>query len=146
MLHIQREGSLITLDGRVRIEPGPALKKATATKELLDNSITAPHYALEREVEVRGELLTVPGIDAMGDPIALGKPIQYLDWVGHSMGTEGATSWYVYRMEDLTAAELKVRGVDKELCAAEDLTIWREKAVAGSEDEAFALAIPLLNG
>jgi hypothetical protein len=133
MANIQREGNLITLDGRVRIEAGPTLNKATATKELLDNTVTAEHYQPE-------------AFDAMGKPIVLGEEMHYLDWVGHTQGTEGSTSWYVYRLEDLTTAELKERGIDKSTAAPEDLTIWREKAAAGSEDEALGLAIPLLNG
>jgi hypothetical protein len=97
MANIKREGNLIELDGRVRIEHGPTLVKATATKELLDNSVTAEHYQ--------------PGaFDALAKPIVLGEEMHYLDLVGRAQGTEGSTSWYVYQLEDLTEAELKKAG------------------------------------
>jgi hypothetical protein len=132
MANIVRDGSMITLDDKVRIEPGPALKKATATEELLDNSSTAEHYLPDK-------------FDALSKPIVLGEEMHYLDWVGHTQGVEGSSCWYVYHLEDLAPAELKSRVIDKATAAPEDLVIWREKAACSSEDEALGLAMSLLS-
>jgi hypothetical protein len=131
MANIVRDGNMITLDGKVRVEPGPVLKKASVTDELLDNTVTADHYQIGK-------------LDAKGDPIEPGGEMHYLDWVGHGQGAEGSTCFYVYRLEDLTAAELKERGIDKSQAAPEDQVIWREKGAAASEDEALGLAMSLL--
>lgn len=69
---------LFELDGK-RIERGPRLMKATATKALLENSVTADHY----QVGLR---------DAMGTPIALGEQMNYFDWKNPDNFT-----WHTYR-------------------------------------------------
>jgi len=53
-------------DGAIRIESGPVRRREKATEELLGER-TADHY---RE----------GGVDALGKPIALGKPMDYIDW------------------------------------------------------------------
>jgi hypothetical protein len=132
MATIVREGEMVTLDGRVRVEPGPVLKKGIATPELLDDAVTAAHYQEAK-------------LDAKARPIEQGKEMHYLDWVGHTQGAEGSTCWYVYRLEDLTAAEIKARGFDPFKASPEDLSIWREKATEASYDEALGTAMSLLN-
>jgi hypothetical protein len=52
--------------GKARVEQGPALKKAKATRELLHNSLTADHY----QEGLR---------DARGKPIKVGDEMHYLD-------------------------------------------------------------------
>lgn len=67
---------LVEIDGKVRIERGPAKKTAKATEKLLANDATAAHYQLGRT-------------DADGNTIEAGKHMAYLDWLG-------AKGFYVY--------------------------------------------------
>jgi hypothetical protein len=46
MADVKRDGDLITIGDRVRIEAGPALVHSTATAELLSDAATASHYAV----------------------------------------------------------------------------------------------------
>lgn len=64
-----RKGDRLELDGgRFRVEAGPALKRAKATAELLDNANTADHYQ--------------PGLsDAKGEEIVEDKQFHYLDYL-----------------------------------------------------------------
>lgn len=64
-------------DDSIRIEAGPARKRAVATKELLDDAVTATHYKVG-----------LP--DAMGKPIVLGEEFDYVDW------RADALAWNVY--------------------------------------------------
>lgn len=133
MADIRREGTLIEIDGKVRIEPGPVLLQAKATEELLDNAVTAEHYQ--------------PGaFDALSKPIELGKTMSYLDWNGHKAGTEGATAFYVYQLDKLTAEELKEREIDPKTAEPEQLTIWRKVGAEPTEDAAMGVAMGLLGG
>jgi hypothetical protein len=63
----------------VRVENGPARKHAIATRDLLDNAVTASHY-------FEGSR------DAMGKIIQLGQQMTYLDY-------KGTWVWYVYQYD-----------------------------------------------
>lgn len=69
---------MIEIGTTIRVENGPARKTAVATKALLDDAVTASHYAV-------GER------DAMGKEIVLGEPMSYLDYFGEWV-------WYVYQL------------------------------------------------
>ena len=87
-----------TVGSNVRIEPGPALKRATASPETLDNSVTAPHYQV-------GER------DAMGRAIREGEEFHFLDY---NAGEDGRV-WYVYQEQEvpvLDAAGNPINGED----------------------------------
>jgi len=78
----------IEIGSTIRVENGPARKTATATKELLDNRVTAEHYQ-------------VGAFDAMGKRIVLGESMIYLDYYGEWV-------WYIYQLkDDATAPEGK---------------------------------------
>lgn len=161
-MDIVKHGDITELDGRVRVEPLPRLIKATATPELLDNSVTADHYQPPRPAS--GDEIASPAVltndegerlflDAKGKGIELGKPFQYLDWYGHAdPDNDHATVWGLYRYEPLSAAELKERGWDDK--ALERLTperreevsnVWREIAQLDTYDEALTQATQLLS-
>jgi hypothetical protein len=63
------ERILVEISKTQRVERGPARKRAVATKELLDDSSTAPHYRAGWR-------------DAKGKPIALDQEMDYLDYYG----------------------------------------------------------------
>lgn len=65
----------------LRVESGPKRIEAVATKELLDDAVTAHHYH-------------VGGKDAMGKTIVIGEPMTYLDYYGEE-------TWYLYQLEDV---------------------------------------------
>jgi hypothetical protein len=75
---MSKKREFIEIGETVRVENGPARKTAVATEELLDDAVTASHYAV-------GEW------DAMGKPIVLGEPMTYLDYRGEWV-------WYVYQL------------------------------------------------
>lgn len=133
MADIRREGTLIEIDGKVRIEPGPVLVQAKATEELLDDTLTAEHY---RE----------GAYDAMAKPIELGKPMHYLDWNGHKAGTDGSTCFYVYQLDKLTAEELEEAEIDPKTAEPDQLVIWRKVGAEPTEDAAMGKAMGLLAG
>lgn len=69
----------IQFSDAVRIERGPARKRAIATTELLDDAVTARHYQVGAK-------------DALGNPIKIGAHMDYLDWKGDYV-------WYVYKLD-----------------------------------------------
>ena len=71
---------MIEIGTTIRVENGPARKTAIATKELLDDAVTARHYQVGEH-------------DAMGKTIALGEPMTYLDYKGEWV-------WYIYQLRD----------------------------------------------
>ena len=79
----------------VRVECGPKRKRTKASKEMLNDRVTAPHYSIGR-------------LDAMGKRIVVGKEMTYLDYMGEWV-------WYVYKLDKDTDKWL-VKGefVDKE--------------------------------
>lgn len=81
---------LIQVTPDIRVESGPARKRALATQELLDNSRTAPHY-YEGVRKVGKELKR--GVDALGKPIQIGQHMDYLDWHNEYV-------WYIYQKND----------------------------------------------
>jgi hypothetical protein len=107
--------NIIEIDGKVRIEVGPARIKAIATKEILDDKVTAAHYAVG-----------LP--DALGKPIKIGEEFTYIDWKGLKPQVH-----YVYALEtveevnDVTGAKAKV---DR----------WLPKDVKPTEQEALSVA------
>jgi hypothetical protein len=95
MLEVTRKGDMIVLgDDAVRIEEGHVLKTATATKELLDNSATAPHYQIGR-------------LDALGNTITEGQEFTYVDYGGTDgeAPAEGTREFKVYKRRELTPEE-----------------------------------------
>lgn len=71
---------MIEIGSTIRVENGPARKTAVATRELLDDRMTATHYQ-------------EGAVDAMGKRIVLGEPMTYLDYRGEWV-------WYVYQLKD----------------------------------------------
>lgn len=147
-----RNGQILQIGDTVRIEPGPVLKRAEATKELLSNDVTADHYVGPRKAtqdEIADpNVLTIGDqvfrVDAEGKPIQLGEEIAYLDWLGHHNGEEGSTGYYVYAYEPMTPAERKERGLTDDHLASlpadlreEATMIWHE--IACEADEAAAI-------
>ncbi|MEJ7831327.1 MAG: hypothetical protein WKF79_00295 [Nocardioides sp.] len=161
MADVRRESGIIRIGSTFLIESGPFRRTAVATPELLNVSVTASHYQAPRKAtpdEIADPAQPTPdgqifSIDADGNPIKLGEQITYLDWNGHR-DPDGPSAFYVYRYEELTAAERKERGTtDANLTALEknngrELTadereamtmIWREIAVEESEDAALTV-------
>lgn len=125
--------NILEIDGKVRIESGPAKLKAIATHELLDdNSLTASHYHLPRRERVKDEKTgkmvekTVHAIDRLGKPIVEGKEFDYVDWT-HT----APMVFYVYRLE---------ANPDKE---ATNKNLWQLKGEHATNDAAMSQAMTL---
>jgi hypothetical protein len=89
------ENDAIVDIGDFRIEPGPPLIETTATKDLLNDNNTAPHYQ--------------PGLrDAKGNVIQIGETFSYLDWGGNTH--EGKRVFYVYRKVAVNSKDELVDG------------------------------------
>ncbi len=69
----------IDIGKTVRVENGPRRRMAVATKQLLSDAVTAPHY----QENLR---------DAFGAVIKLGQHMTYLDYYGEWV-------WYVYKWD-----------------------------------------------
>jgi hypothetical protein len=142
-----RQGNILQIGDTIRIESGPVLRQAEATTELLANDQTADHYQAPRKATADeiadANVLTDEGqrlfLDAKGQPIRLGEPMHYLDWLGHGQQDEGATGFYVYALEPMTAAERKARHAD-----APDELIWHEIGCEPSEEAAITVATDYL--
>lgn len=106
---------MIEIGSTIRVENGPARKVAVATRELLDDAVTARHYQ-------EGAL------DAMGKRIVLGEPMTYLDYLGELV-------WYIYQLGRMGLdAEGRPLKPDK----VEDLqskAAWKAKAAEGVRTE-----------
>ena len=117
-----RTGNIVEIDTngkQFRVEPGPRKIVAVATPELLDDAVTAEHYAEGK-------------IDAHGQEIVLDAEMTYLDWTGAHRGDEGSTVYYLYENRERVGAEL------------EDTTethIWGDVATFDTEEEAIAAAL-----
>jgi hypothetical protein len=72
--------TLTEINGKVRVEAGPRRVHAVATEELLDDSVTSPHY----KAGLR---------DAQGKRIKLNEEFDYLDWMGQKV-------FYVYHLQE----------------------------------------------
>jgi hypothetical protein len=132
-------GMIVLGDDEVRIERGPKMKSATATRELLGDQQTAPHYKLG-------------GPDAYGYPIQEGESFDYLDWGGHE--TQGEFVYYVYAKFPLDADAIMLpNGKPNPYYVPEDQReavdgksrshyeyVFCEMGVAETEEEAIALA------
>jgi hypothetical protein len=84
----------IEVSARIRIERGPARKRAVANAALLADSATARHYYAGTRKErdpFTGKPADKIGRDAKGRRIAHGKVMKYLDWLGPPV-------WYVYTL------------------------------------------------
>lgn len=133
----KRNGNVIEIGEKVRIEPGPPLVTAKATDEVLRDDQTATHYfAGQRDTGLKdndGEPVMEAGIDALGKPIQSGKDFTYADWYGFQRGE--TVAFNVYQLQDRTAAEKKEQGTDAPL--------WRKVSVHDTEDAAINAALKL---
>lgn len=79
-MDIKRKSPTLTeIDGRIRVESGPVRRTAEATEEVL---ATLPdHYAVGKP-------------DALGKTIALGEPMDFIDWLAPER------AFYVYELVD----------------------------------------------
>lgn len=85
------ERTLIEI-GKFRVEKAPRTYTAVATKELLDDTVTARHYKEVIEVSTDGKLERIPGRDVNGEEIVVGKEMTYHDW----RGRHSNPCWIVY--------------------------------------------------
>ena len=81
---VESFGDITQVGPRVRIEPGPRVKQALATAELLSDEATAAHYKIGRP-------------DAHGKPIEIGQPMTYAAWGGTKQPRE--IEFKVYGLE-----------------------------------------------
>jgi hypothetical protein len=115
-MDVKKIGDTITeFDGKARIEIGPLRKQAVASKELLSDEVTAAHYK-------------VGGRDALGKPIELGKPMDYIDWKSQER------AYTVYELAPVTTT---VDGKDK------TVTRWLPRGSYPTEAEAMSQAIAI---
>jgi hypothetical protein len=83
-MKIEKLGDNITeIDGKVRVELGHVRRKEIATEELLSNDVTAAHYGVGLK-------------DSLGNVIALGKPMDFIDWLSPDR------HFYVYQLQEVT--------------------------------------------
>lgn len=129
-------GNIVQVGDKVRIEPGPVRKKAVATKELLDDGVTAAHYHEPRQEPIldgagkpTGEMKTVVAIDALSNPIKLGQEMDYIDWKAK------ARVFYIYVLE-----EVKEKDKDGNLVVIER---WLPKSEAPNYEDALTKALAL---
>ena len=143
-MQTNREGNILQIGDKFRIEPGPRRCVAVATEELLDNSVTAPHYALLVDDTPDGEPPR-PGVDAAGEPIELGKEMTYLDWNGAASGRTDSIVFYVYELGDMTEAEVKERSAPDGAPPLET-KIWREIGLYETEEAAIGAVFSRAGG
>jgi hypothetical protein len=109
------KSEMIEIGSTIRVENGPARKTGIATRELLDDKVTASHYQ-------------VGAFDAMGKRIVLGEPMTYLDYLVEAV-------WYLYQLGQMGIdAEGRPLKPDK----VEDLqskAAWKAKAVGAARTE-----------
>jgi hypothetical protein len=120
-MDIRKIGAITEIDGKVRIEAGPIRRQAVATAELLADATTAAHYK-------------VGGRDALGKPIKLGAPMDYIDW------RSSERAFYVYTRLDLKAGDTDP--VTKKKSAVE-FTRWMLAGDRPTEHEALSLGTQL---
>jgi hypothetical protein len=129
--------NIIEIDGKVRIEVGPARIKAIATKELLDDKVTAAHYQVSQPVFDPSDPKKQIGwtsVDALGKPIKLGEEFTYIDWKGLQPPVH-----YVYTLEtveevnDITGVKTKVdRWLPKDAKPTEQEALSAATSIAAS--------------
>lgn len=119
MAEVERDGDLITIGDRVRIEKGPPLLTATATEALLSNEATASHYEVGK-------------LDALGKPIVLGEEFAYLDWGGSK--TEGKRIHYIFERVELSDEDRAREGQE-----TTDEFRWVERGTRATEEAAITL-------
>jgi hypothetical protein len=110
--------TLTEIDGAVRVESGPVRKHAIATTDLLSDAVTAAHYK-------------VGGRDALGKPIKIGEPMDYIDWLSSDR------AWYVYQNVGTRSVAMKV-GDPKQVID------WELKGSFDNEPDALTAATALL--
>lgn len=103
---VRLNDTLIEIDGRARVERGPAPRTSIATKEILSDEVTAAHYQLGKR-------------DANGVPIVEGQEFAWLDWLGQSV-------WYVYVLE---GDGEQARWVEQGYHASEDAALTAATAI-----------------
>lgn len=118
MATVKRDGDMILIGSKVRVEQGPPLVTAKATAELLADAHTASHYAVGKP-------------DALGKPIVLGEDFSYLDFGGSE--TDGKRVWYVFEEVEIPEAER-----DKPGAETTDETRWIERGTRASEEAAIS--------
>jgi hypothetical protein len=109
--NVVREGDLITVGGKVRIQTGARRLRDVATLELLHNDVTAGHYLPPEErplldaagrpvVDGSGKAKTFMFHykDSVGKPIVLGQEMDYLDWLNPH-------GWYLYEESDVAVVD-----------------------------------------
>lgn len=138
--------NLFNVGVNVRIERGPRLIRAKATKELLSDENTAAHYHLPRAYRASdGTTVTVTARDAEGNPIHEGRDVALLHW---NEPTD-MRPWYVYRLELDSPREVP-RGHDAagnperdkngNILMVPDPNHWVEVGVLDSFDAAVTMA------
>lgn len=138
--------NLFNVGANVRIERGPRLIRAKATRELLSDESTAVHYHLPRSYRADdGSVVTVTARDAEGNLIREGREVALLHW---NEPTD-MRPWYVYRLEVEQPREVP-RGHDDagnperdkngNIVMIRDPNHWVEMAVIDSFDAAVAAA------
>jgi hypothetical protein len=121
-VEIRKISDTITeIDGKVRIEVGHVRRRDVATKELLDDKVTAAHYQ-------------VGAPDAVGKAIKLGEPMDYIDWRSEER------VYYVYRRE-MVVEPLKLDEPDG---PAHEVERWVRKGDAPDYEQALTLALQLV--
>ncbi len=96
--------NIVNVGSDYRIEPGPKLKTAVATEELLHNDNSNEQYHAPYDApddENGGELTRFFAKDAFGKPIILGKEFSYLDRGGNV--AEADTTFYIYKKEPVNS-------------------------------------------
>lgn len=141
-----KEGGIVEIDGRVRIEPGPRVLTAVATLELLDDAVTARHYRPPfKRIATAGDLAVtivrdgdsyVVG-DGSGDELrdTRGNLIEVTQYTVDALGTPivlGETITYVdWRSKWRNGGPGAVWNVysleDPDGPAGELLPVWRKK-------------------
>ena len=122
-MNFTRNGNLVEIDGKFRVEAGPGVMQGVATVKLLDDNVTADHYAVGR-------------FDRLGEEIEIGKTMDYYDWNGFQR--DGVSAFHAYALGDKTEAELEDADLDH---PDTELTIWREIGVYDTEEEAISACL-----
>lgn len=138
--------NLFNVGENVRVERGPRMIRARATKELLSDANTAAHYHLPRVVTTPdGGRVRIVARDALSQPIEEGREVNLLHW---NEPTD-QRPWYVYKLnaknprtivaEHDSAGNAK-KDKNGEVVTVPDPNHWEEIAVIDSFDDAVAFA------
>lgn len=127
-MNFTRQGDLVEIDNKVRIEPGPRLVTLSVTPEL-HAQLLAEVIAAAPTLDGSSEIVLH---DAKANPIVVGGKMQRNDWDAYRAGEDGSKVFYLYVLRDREEDEAEGHN-DKE--------IWGEAGIFDTEEDAISAGL-----